>query len=899
MNPRNNELYALWDSFLDAWPIQRLREMSLDEYTNLNRDDAFVYWLEKRTEKLGSVWGGSAFKWGVYRRQNTAKVISGPGMASNPQYAWYDRYGDSPEEAFATVKAGLIQLAEAAQQGDLERIEALDVCWPVVKWKIAFLYQNRADPKIFPVFREDWLFRAYLRISPTARARDASRVVLYPALAARYAGTGDVFDLAQRLLDLDAAEKRPRPAWIIPLDTYILERDQALAFCAQPEVNPEDVTPLLDEHLAELGVQGEDRLALLVGQDIRALGVVTLAEPGCHAWTQHPVELPSPLSTAPARVEALPAEDQDSLWAASPAPAPSGRPRIWKIAPGEGARLWEQWKKGGYIAIGWPAFGDVSRLDEAGFRALIQQHRDDDGYGARGPWQVWTFAHIPVGSRVVANRGTRQILGIGTVTGPYEHHPEAGEYCHRLPVRWDDLTPRTTWQPRWFTTLLPVAPDAFEAMLRDEAVDDEPSAEPEPPKGGPCPEPESVILYGPPGTGKTYAVVERALRILLGSAGLDALPLDTRAVQFRKLQHQGRVEMVTFHPSYGYEEFVEGLRPVLHADAGGEVRYELHPGVFKRIALRAAAEGLVKKGGTTEERLKRVAEALDRHQYSSADFQFTDQTPPYVLIVDEINRANISRVLGELITLLEADKRLGAENELKLPLSSSPQHRFAVPPNLHIIGTMNTADRSIALLDVALRRRFRFEEMLPDVEVIKGELGKRGVPEPLVALVVDLFVTLNDRIRFLFDRDHQIGHAYFLKIRTIQDVKTLFSDRIIPLLQEYFYGAWDKVSAVLGCPRDDDGSPRRKGPSVLGTDKKRSYREPLIAVRTLSAQSALGYADDDLEDRLVFEVSDLLSPRVDAPVERLAVALLGVLDLDEATWKARLAALCPPPADAP
>ncbi len=345
--------------------------------------------------------------------------------------------------------------------------------------------------------------------------------------------------------------------------------------------------------------------------------------------------------------------------------------------------------------------------------------------------------------------------------------------------------------------------------------------------------PQNIILYGPPGTGKTYSTIQRALE-LLGEGNIDGRESKEFEDLFRKYQEEGQIEFVTFHQSYGYEEFVEGLRPVLDEDEGGDVRYELHDGIFKRIALRAT----------------------------------NDQGRQYVLIIDEINRGNVSKILGELITLLEPDKRLGADNELKLPLSYSPSHRFGVPPNLHILGTMNTADRSIALMDVALRRRFTFEELMPDEDIIRADLYNLTDNDPFIDLVVDLFKILNERIRFLYDRDHQLGHAYFLGMKALEDLRLVFVNRVVPLLQEYFYGDWHKICIVLGCPYDENGG------------KMRDNDYPIVKASKFLEVDTLGFDHDEYEDRVDFGITSNFR-NGNLSEKNLIRTFLGVLQIDK------------------
>ena len=266
------------------------------------------------------------------------------------------------------------------------------------------------------------------------------------------------------------------------------------------------------------------------------------------------------------------------------------------------------------------------------------------------------------------------------------------------------------------------------------------------------------ILYGPPGTGKTWSTVNYAMAIIEGKS-LDELEGEGREEikeRFDTLKEEGQIAMVTFHQNFTYEDFIEGIRPVLD-DEDRDIEYELHKGVFRKIADQARE----------------------------------DSKQNYVLIIDEINRGNIAKIFAELITLIEPSKRIGSkkdETTVTLPYS---KEKFGVPNNLYIIGTMNTADRSIAPLDTALRRRFEFIEMMPDSKHDRISTDIEGVD------CQELLAAMNDRIRFLLDREHQIGHTYFIDVDDLESLAATFKNQIIPLLQEYFYDNWERIDLAL------------------------------------------------------------------------------------------------------
>ena len=363
--------------------------------------------------------------------------------------------------------------------------------------------------------------------------------------------------------------------------------------------------------------------------------------------------------------------------------------------------------------------------------------------------------------------------------------------------------------------------------------------------------PLNQILFGAPGTGKTYHTKKMAVEIINGKKAQDRSREEINE-EYEQLIEAGQIVFTTFHQSLSYEDFIEGIKP---ETIDGNVAYEVKDGIFKSICKNAfskeitsdnfevvyqklldeidnsvdnklvletlvhakeftiyknsknnirfhsntekAYEAVIKK--EVLEHYLKTGEALDWAPYTKSVANYIIEKYNYiqneaiepkkhVLIIDEINRGNVSAIFGELITLLEEDKRKGnpEHTEVKLPYSGD---NFSVPNNVYIIGTMNTADRSVEALDTALRRRFSFVEMQPNPEIL-SEVENVDLSK--------LLETINQRIEVLIDKDHQIGHSYFIGIQGLEDLKRTFKDKIIPLLEEYFYGDFGKIGLVLG-----------------------------------------------------------------------------------------------------
>jgi 5-methylcytosine-specific restriction enzyme B len=449
-----------------------------------------------------------------------------------------------------------------------------------------------------------------------------------------------------------------------------------------------------------------------------------------------------------------------------------GDARVWIYAPGQGARKWDECFEEGIAALGWDYLEDLSQYgSKEEVTAAIASRSESDTVPSNSALACWQFAkEIRVGDWLLVKRGTSEILGYGVVTSDYRYDEGRAEYQHVLPVDWKI---RGEWEvpegyrpPNKTLTAFDEPKEWLRRMFA--AMDDgKPPKDPEEEPGDYTIEDaleelfltreelrsildalgrkKNVVLEGPPGVGKTFAAKKIAYA-LMGAADDD------------------RVEMVQFHQSYSYEDFIQGWRPTA---AGG---FELRDGVFHRFCGMAA-----------------------------------QSEHPHVFIIDEINRGNLSKIFGELMMLIEADKR-GEKYALPLTYSRDGE-RFHIPRNVHLIGLMNTADRSLAMVDYALRRRFSFIRLQPAFgrESFSRFLTEQGIDSGLVTTIVERCRRLNERIREDIRNlgpGFEIGHSYFCPQDGEEGTDEHWYRRVVeyeiePLLREYWFDQPDRVEETV------------------------------------------------------------------------------------------------------
>jgi 5-methylcytosine-specific restriction protein B len=548
--------------------------------------------------------------------------------------------------------------------------------------------------------------------------------------------------------------------------------------------------------------------------------------------------------------------------------------KYWLYAPGPGAKYWDEFREEGIMAIGGDELGDLMNYkDIKEIAAKLQEEENTTSNKMNDSLCLFEVKErISKGDVVIVKKGIQALLGYGVVTSDYYFDDEREMYKNCRKVSWElngewktefKLVVKTLTDITKYPTEHPDYKSYYERLM---AIMTDPNYKPYPSHVNPPSYPLNTIFYGPPGTGKTYEAIRRAASIVENREFPD---YNEALKKFQ--EHLGeRIEFITFHQNYSYEDFIQGLRP--DTNNVSDLIFEKKDGIFKKLAKRAlenlklskkdpaeaAKESLFDIGlkkfideveekeenfrinnsayimGVDEESFRYTGEGWEKHamglrmkfsdlrefynnnvkkrrdirdlttvsglakQHATYYFLVFEkikklipskpevpkpvQCENHVMLIDEINRANISRVFGELITLIEEDKRFGGDIPLTSRLPSGEE--FCVPSNLYIIGTMNTADKSIALLDIALRRRFEFEPLYP-----KYEIDGEPINEP------EILRKMNDIIIESKGHDFQIGHSFFMGIEF--DLVKQMNTKVIPLLLEYFMNDEEEVKNIL------------------------------------------------------------------------------------------------------
>ena len=729
----NESLYQLKEDFLAEWPLSRIQEMSLDEYTNLDKT-SFCYWLEAKTNDLGSIWGGSAYKFGIYKRRDISTTITVDNRITDGEYAWFQKYGTTKEEAFQTVKDIILSVIKNIQNNTLEKIDPIDL-GDAYKWKIAFLYGNF---NVVNIFKNESLLEA--AISMGYKENNKNYAALNHFILSKKEAKQDYFEFTSELWQKTSLAN-PKKYWLY--------------------APGENASKWEEFYIKKIIAIGWDDLGNLEQYKSR-----------------------NDIKNALVNAYGGEGDKKNDVSA--------NDDFINKIKIGDIIIV----KKGRSQLLG---FGEVTS-------DYYFEENDGDYKSRRNvEWRLngnWKVDHSLV------------LKTLTDITKYTTEDPNFNKYHEKLIAIMEGSNSQKSIENKM---------NNYKTSLNQ-------------------------ILYGPPGTGKTYNTVLKAAQIITGNETIsydDALVEFNNKlgnqIEFITFHQNYSYEdfiqgirpdtengkELTFEKKDGVFKRIadRALKNLMDSEKPESAKRDFDA-VFQDFILPLVEEDEIEvKMKKTSFYITQISEKSIEFRKNQGDSQHTlsintlrkmyndglnkiilgglqpyynpilklllekgkSQFSPvekknFVIIIDEINRANISRVFGELITLIEEDKRSHGAIPMRVTLPSGDS--FIVPSNLYIIGTMNTADKSIALLDIALRRRFDFVPMYPLYE---------GLEKPIYD--AELLQKINDAILSRKNHDFTIGHAYFMgKEYTLEST---LNRKVIPLLLEYFMNDEKEVTAIL------------------------------------------------------------------------------------------------------
>lgn len=742
---RASKHQQLWNDFLQRWPRESLEQLTLEEYVSVNDQDTFTYWLETKTRELGSIQGNTSAKFGIYKRNGEGKEQNGIGHGE--VYTWRTRYGNNESEVFNYVKKVLIQISQAAYDGNLAEIDSIDFA-PLIKWKIAFLYQNQSSPVLINTFS-----KPMLEVLTNSNSK-TSFPSMYQKLIAEK-GEQNLLEFGDECWD-KAAQKSKEIHQKSILDKFshidVFNRgveqwspETVTAFCdliQDAYDNKLDVFTTAMDTGAMIRI-GRKELGVPRAEEVFATFEPTLQKINYELRYQH----------------------RDGYECSTVTNELYLRTRKSKKL----AEFSQQYPitRKPY----WPEsyFGDSD--------ADITY----DDYEVAEPEKSYMMTKLsPLNQILYGPPGT------GKTFHTIEAAVKAAEPTFYLDLNIDQLKGATQEQRAQLQSKFKALSDSkrirfvtFHQSYGYEEFVEGLSAKTEG---------DQVSYYEKDGIFKTIANEANRYRVsktIKSDKDFDSL-WSCFVSELSESENGVRVDTVR---TFFTVTDVDNNTVRFEKDKGNSI----HSLSVK--TLKAVFDGEREIKGGLNPYYSALIKYLQRYVQSIVDVH--TERKKFVLIIDEINRGNISKIFGELITLVEPSKRKGAEEALEVTLPYSGDI-FSVPDNLHIIGTMNTADRSLAMMDTALRRRFDFVEMMPKPELFEHKTVKN-------IDLTELLTTLNKRIEVLYDREHTLGHAFLFPVYNEQDedkafelLKAAFKNKIIPLLEEYFFDDWNKIRLVLG-----------------------------------------------------------------------------------------------------
>ncbi|WP_232338077.1 McrB family protein [Flavobacterium profundi] len=816
---KNQDHYKLKENFLQEWPLSRIKNITLEEYTNLDKT-SFCYWLESKTYILGSFWGGSSYKFGIYKKKKLQRVIKGQ-YQDDGEYAWSKKYGNTKDEVFQKIKPLIISVIENVQRDALEEIDAIDL-GDAYKWKIAFLYSNY---NIVNIFKRESLLTA--------------------AQSLGYIGNGKIYSELNRFLLSKKIKEQDYFDYTSELWTMSLMNIGFKEIIDNFKEYLENAESKIGGFIINYNRKGENYIWISDNENV-------IGRNGfCH-------------------YEFITRKKDKKIWVEIHFEHKKASEKLFKPLLEDKINnkfIWnsKHIRKELSIAYYEPiAFNDFE-INQKLEAALLQL---DDTFGDiirntinNSEYQNLNSVRKSLNQILYGPPGTGKTYNtINKALSIIENKSEEElqlESRKKIKDRFDGYL--NTGQIVFSTFHQSMSYEDFIEGIKPIIDEDENE--------------NKQVLYDIV-NGIFKQIVERAKKEktetneIIEAYSFDDAWNDLVDESKKLLEENAPLQLSIQTPHLGLKvvEVTEKgnlkLKPI-YSEQSKEylVSYERTKklqhafpdlSVIKNInkEFRAVVGGL---NSTAYWSALNYINSKISNQSKVTDTKIKTTKVPHVLIIDEINRGNVSQIFGELITLIEESKRLGNDEALEVTLPYSKE-KFGVPPNLYIIGTMNTADRSVEALDTALRRRFCFEEMMPKSELLspsamycnllweykevpwedKEFLIKEAELFDLIGVTkelkderkkiwdeqmvgqqtndfthFDLFSftginlkavleTINNRIEVLLDRDHTIGHSYFINVISLEDLKNTFKNNIIPLLQEYFYGDYEKIGLVLG-----------------------------------------------------------------------------------------------------